>query len=157
MRWLLQTVPLVLFWLVLSGHYTLLLLSLGAVSTALVVALTRRAGVADVRVTARRLVRLPWYFAWLGGQVLVSAAAVARLAWSPRSALRPVVETVPLPSMSALSQAAYANSITFTPGTLALDVDDDHIRVHALQPGSVEVLRGGEMARRVLRFLEAPR
>jgi multicomponent Na+:H+ antiporter subunit E len=59
--------------------------------------------------------------------------------------------------MSALSQAAYANSITFTPGTLALDVDDDHIRVHALQPGSVEVLRGGEMARRVLRFLEAPR
>jgi hypothetical protein len=74
MRWLLQTVPLVLFWLVLSGHYTLLLLSLGAVSTALVVALTRRAGVADVRVTARRLVRLPWYFAWLGGQAGLESA-----------------------------------------------------------------------------------
>ena len=154
MRWILQTAPLAVFWLALSGHYTVLLLSLGAFSAVLVVLLARRAGVAHSHLTVRRFVRLPWYFVWLGRQVLASAVVVARLAWGPRAALRPVVESVPLPAMSALSQAAYANSITFTPGTLALDVHDDHIRVHALQAASVEELRRGEMARRVLWFLE---
>lgn len=157
MRWIVQIAPLAVFWLVLSGHYTVLLLSLGASSVVLVVLLARRAGVAGSHPLARRFLGLPWYFGWLAGQVLTSAAAVARLAWSPQAVLHPVVESVPLPAMNALSQAAYANSITFTPGTLALDVHDDHIRVHALQAESVEELRRGEMARRVLRFLEGRR
>lgn len=154
MRWVLLTAPLAIFWLALSGHYTVLLLSLGAFSAVLVGLLARRAGVDHSDLTVRRIVRLPWYFAWLSAQVLRSAAEVARLAWGHRTELHPVVELVPMPAMSSLSQAAYANSITFTPGTLALDVHDDYIRVHALQARSLESLRRGDMARRVLSFLE---
>ncbi len=149
-----QTVPLlILFWLALSGHYTALLLALGALSIALVCWLTARAGLVDLSLlSGRYLFRLPAYVGWLAGQVLISALTVARLAWSGRITVRPVVESTPLPPMSALGQVIYANSITLTPGTLALDVYDDRIEVHSLQAASMPALRAGGMADRVRRL-----
>ncbi len=146
-----RTLPLfIVFWLVLSGHFDPLLLSLGVLSIATVCWLTWRADLLESQhLSARRLVRLPAYLVWLAGEVLRSAVAVARLAWAPGIGPRPVVEDTPLPPMSALGQVTYANSITFTPGTLAFDVDDDKIRVHSLEPAGVAQLRSGAMVRRV--------
>lgn len=141
---------LAVFWLVLSGHYEPLLLSLGALSVLGVCWLSRRAELMESQhLTVRRLLRLPGYLLWLGAEVLRSALAVARTVWAPRSTLQPVVEFTPLPPMSAQGQVTYANSITFTPGTLALDVNDEDIQVHSLDPTGVADLRGGAMVRRV--------
>ena len=158
MRWVPRTTPLfIVFWLVLSGHFEPLLLSLGAVSVALVCWLTWRADLFDSQhLTARRILRLPGYLAWLGTDVLRSAVAVTRMAWAPRFTPEPVVEFTPLPPMSPLGQATYANSITFTPGTLSLDIEDDRIQVHSLDPAGVSELRTGAMVGRVER-LEDPR
>lgn len=152
--WIPQTAPaLVVFWLVLSGHFDALLLTLGAVSVAVVCWLTVRAEVLDGEdLSARRLLRLPGYLTWLAAEALRSAAAVTRLVWAPRLALRPVVEPVPMPPMSPVGEVTYANSITFTPGTLALDVEEDYIRVHSLETASIETLRAGRMLRRVRRL-----
>lgn len=152
-----RIVPLmIIFWLALSGHYTVLLLIIGAASVALVGWLTVRADLVDLRhLSGRHLLLLPGYLMWLAAQVLTSALTVARLAWSPRLALRPVVEPTPLPPMSPMGQATYANSITLTPGTLALDVYDEHISVHSLQAASMEELRAGGMAGRVRRLGDA--
>lgn len=158
MRWVARMAPLfAVFWLVLSGHLEPLLLVLGALSVALVCWLSVRAGLpARETVTIPLALRLPRYLLWLAKEVLVSAIAVVRKAWSPRLALEPVVEATPSPEMSALTQVVYANSITFTPGTLSLDLDDDRIRVHSLEPADVESLRAGRMLRHVRR-LEASR
>jgi multicomponent Na+:H+ antiporter subunit E len=43
----------------------------------------------------------------------------------------------------------YANSITLTPGTLSLRVDDEGIEVHSLDPAGIGQLRGGGMLARV--------
>lgn len=153
-RWIPRTASLfAIFWLVLSGHYTALLLTLGALSVALVCLVIWRADVVESQhLSVRRLVRLPAYLAWLGVEVLRSAVGVARLAWARRIDLQPVVGPTPLPPMSPLGQVTYANSITVTPGTLALDVDDDLIRVHSLQAESLDALRTGRMLRRVQRL-----
>lgn len=154
MRRVPRTLPLfVVFWLVLSGHFDPLLLSLGALSVATVCWLTWRADLLEnQRLSWRRLLGLPLYLVWLAAEVVRSAWAVARLAWAPRLTLRPVVESTPLPPMTALGQVTYANSITLTPGTLSLDVDDDQIRVHSLDPDGVAELRRGGMLRRVERL-----
>lgn len=158
MQWVTRMPPLfVLFWFVLSGHVEPLFLALGAFSVALVCWLSVRARL-SVRdgVTIPLALRLPRYLLWLGKEVLVSAVAVVRKVWSPRPDLRPVVEATPSPDMSALTQVVYANSITLTPGTLSLDVDDDRIKVHSLTEADVELLHTGRMLRHVQR-LEASR
>ena len=149
--------PLALFWLVLSGHYTLLLIVLGSVSVALVCWLSWRADFPEREDVALPLSpRLPRYVLWLGKEVLVSAVAVVRKVWSPRQELRPVVDVTPSSDMTVVTQVIYANSITLTPGTLSLDVDEDRIEVHGLDAGDAEALRDGEMMRRA-RGLETRR
>ncbi len=154
MRWIPRTTPLfVLFWLVLSGHVDALFLALGALSVVLVSWLSWRAGLAEGEgSTVRLIVRLPRYFVWLGKEVLMASVAVMRKVWAPQLAFRPVVKATPLPDMSVLGQVTYANSITLTPGTLALDVYDDEIKVHSLEAAQLESLRAGEMVRRVQRL-----
>jgi multicomponent Na+:H+ antiporter subunit E len=140
------------FWLVLSGHFEPLLLTLGALSVAVVCWLVRRADLDPHRdVTVRFALHLPRYFLWLGVKVLVAALAVARRIWSPRLALRPVVAPTPARDLPELLQVTYANAITLTPGTLSLDVSDDRIEVHSLEPAGVDELHKGAMLRQVQR------
>jgi multicomponent Na+:H+ antiporter subunit E len=147
---------LLVFWLVLSGHYTPLLLALMVLSVVVVCWLIWRADFDrrfdvtpffDIRLgfVLRTLAYLPW-LAW---KVLVAATAASRRVWSPRPNLRPGVATTVADDLPAMPQVLYANSITLTPGTLSLDVDDDSIEVHSLEPEGIEELDEGEMLRRV--------
>jgi multicomponent Na+:H+ antiporter subunit E len=143
---------LAIFWLVLSGRFEPLLLTLGALSVAVVCWLARRAGVDQHYGAAVPIaLRLPRFVLWLALKVLVSASAVVRRVWSPRLDLRPVVAPTPMRDMPDLLQVVYANAITLTPGTLSLDVADDRIEVHSLEPAGVDELREGAMLSRVRR------
>jgi multicomponent Na+:H+ antiporter subunit E len=148
-------VVLAAFWLALSGRYTVLLLALGAASVALVVWISQRMEIVDEEQPIHATASLPRYTVWLVGQVLIAALRVARLVWSPRPALRPVVGRTNAAGMSHLAQTIYANSITLTPGTLSMTVDDESVEVHSLQPSGLEELRRGAMLSRVRR-LESP-
>lgn len=143
---------LAVFWLVLSGHYTPLLLTLGTASVALVVWIAHRMEIVDHEQPVHVSPGLPRYALWLAGQIFLAALGVARLVWSPRPGLVPAVGTVPADEMSHLAQAIYANSITLTPGTLTMSVDDEAVQVHSLQPSGLGGLRRGAMLARVRRL-----
>lgn len=145
-------VVLAAFWLLLSGHYTVILLSLGALSIAIVAWIAQRMQIVDREQGLHVTPGLPRYLLWLSGQIFLAALAVARWVWSPRPTLHPVVGPVPTGRGSELSQVIYANSITLTPGTLAMSVDDDAIEVHSLQPAGLAALREDVMLRRVRRL-----
>lgn len=143
------------FWLMISGHYTPLLLTLGMLSVVVVVWVTLRMDIVDDESLPLRLLpRMPRYWLWLGGQIFVSAFTVLRLVWSPRRTPRPVIATVPARDLSDLSKVIYANSITLTPGTLSLSLHEEVIEVHGIQHEDVEHLQEGAMLERV-RDLEA--
>lgn len=141
------------FWLVLSGHYTPLLLALGALSVGFVIWLVRRMGVVDDEsVPLRPAPRLPGYLLWLAKEVLLSSVAVTRMVWSPRHHAQPAVAVTPAHELPELSQVIYASSITLTPGTLALGVDDEEVEVHSLAPSGIARLHAGGMLGRVRRL-----
>lgn len=152
-RRMLRTAPaLAVFWLLLSGHFGPLPLALGALSVAVVCWLTWRAGLGEHHGwTMGFALHVPRYLLWLGVKVLVSALVVVRKVWSFRPVLRPTVAATPSRDMSVLTQVVYANSITLTPGTLSLDVGDDRIEVHSLEPAGLDELREGAMLNRVPR------
>ena len=47
------------------------------------------------------------------------------------------------------SRVLYANSITLTPGTLSVDLEDGEITVHALQEASIEELKEAGMEEKI--------
>jgi multicomponent Na+:H+ antiporter subunit E len=143
------------FWLALSGHWDALHVGLGAAAAALVTALNRREQALTGMVR-----RLPWltaYAGWLLLEIVRSNLHVARIVLDPRLPVDPVVVRVPAPPGGDLVVTTYANSITLTPGTVTLDVEDGEMVVHALTPASATAVTSGGMARRVARVFGADR
>lgn len=154
-RALRPALPLAAFWLLLSGHFTVLLLAFGVLSVLVVVVIIRRMYIVDGTYFRLRLpARAPLYAGWLVWQVVLSSIAVLRQVWSPRLAPCPAVGTTPTEDLSEVGTVAYANSITLTPGTISLQVSGSDIEVHALRGADLDELRSGGMLER-LRRLEA--
>lgn len=128
---------LVATWWVLSGYTKPLLLTLGAISMGIVLLMTWRMKILD-RETAPYL-SVPQtllYFVWLFKEIIKANVAVVRAVLSPDLDVSPTLTRIPLPkkngTTSDLAKSMFANSITLTPGTVSVDLADDHILVHAL-------------------------
>lgn len=142
-------VGLYVLWLLLSGHWNdPLLLGLGAVSAALTVFVAwRMEGLDHEGVPSAVALRALAYWPWLLWQIVLSNLAVARCVLNP-DRIAPRMAWVPVSQSTDLGKVILANSITLTPGTISVQVDGGHILVHALEPGSIHDLFGGEMDRR---------
>ena len=141
---------LFLSWLLLSGNYKALLLGLGVLSCLVVVAVCRRMKIVDpeghpIHLIPGLLRYMPW-FLWA---VIKSNIDVARRILHPRLPIAPRVIRVEASQKTHLGQVIYANSITLTPGTVAVETDEGTIDVHALTRESAEEVRSGDMDRRV--------
>ena len=149
-RALVLFLPLAAAWLLWSGIYTPLLLGLGALSCLLTLYVRHRMGyVATDALSLRFGIRLLRYWPWLAREVVKSSLDVARIVLSPGLPISPQIVTIRASSDHPLDQAILANSITLTPGTLALDVHEGEITVHALTAAGADEIRRGEMDRRV--------
>lgn len=136
-------------WLLWSGHYTPLLLILGALSVALVVLIARRTGFFRPDVYSLHLgPRLPAFWLWLLKEIVVSNLNVARIVLRRELSIEPTWVTIDASDLPPAVQATLANAITLTPGTVSVDVDRGRIEVHCLTREIADDLRGGEMLRR---------
>jgi multicomponent Na+:H+ antiporter subunit E len=68
-------------------------------------------------------------FVW---KLILSNLDIARRVLSPKIPLNPGIVKVKTDLKSDLGKLTLANSITLTPGTLSIDVEDDHIYVHTV-------------------------
>ena len=141
------------FWLVLSGHYTPMLVAAGAVSAVLCVFAMVRVRAVDAEGQPFELL---WgalsYFPWLMGEIAKSAWAVTKIILHPSLPISPTMTVVRASQKTAAGVATYANSITLTPGTITVGVNGNELVVHALVVDGALDLEGGGMDRRVSRF-----
>ena len=153
MRTLALALLLATLWLLMSGHYDALLLSLGAIAVGFVVAVSARLRIIDRESVPLHLVpRMPTYAVWLLKEIVVSNLAVARRILSPRLRIAPSVIRVPGDQPDDVGRALYANSITLTPGTITAGVDGDDFTIHALVREGADDVEAGDMNRRVTLF-----
>ena len=145
---------LLIVWLLLSGHYTPFILTLGVASCIVVVTVTLRMDIADheghpIHLSWRALI----YWPWLLVEIIKANWDVTRRVLSPSLPVTPTMIRVKASQTSDLGQVIYANSITLTPGTISVDVANGEILVHALSREGAEELEGGEMDQRVTRMV----
>lgn len=145
-------ITVTVFWLLLSGLFKPLLFILGALSIALVVWLSNRMGVLTHRGQPIyfRFIHILGYWGWLLKQIVLSNIDVTKRALSRDMNIKPTLRRVTATPNSDMGRAVYANSITLTPGTTAINfTPDNDILVHALHEDSLHELEEGEMAERV--------
>lgn len=146
-------VTLFVFWLVLSGHYTVLITTFGVLTVLLTLYMARRMYIIDEEGHPIQLVfRAMFYWPWLAVEIAKSAISVSRLIIDPKLPITPTMKTVKPSQRSALGVNNYANSITLTPGTISVDVNRHEILVHAIQREGAEDVEAGEMDRRATAF-----
>jgi multicomponent Na+:H+ antiporter subunit E len=137
-------------WLLLSGHYTPLLLSSGVASCALIVLIAARLDVIDHEAVPLHLsFGYFGYLAWLGKEIAKSNWDVAKIVLDPKLPISPTMVWVPATQRTDVGKVIYANSITLTPGTVSVEIEHDLILVHAITREAAEGLESGDMDRRV--------
>jgi multicomponent Na+:H+ antiporter subunit E len=137
------------FWLLLSGHYTPLLLSFGVGSSVLVVYLSMRMDVVDREGVPLHLGGRLWmYIPWLLKEILVANVVVAKIILSPNMKISPRMVVFHGTQRTDLGRVLYANSITLTPGTITTGVEGQEFQIHALTAADLETNEEDEMDRR---------
>ena len=152
MRFLILFTTLMAGWLLTSGIYSGLLIGFGIVSCLLCTWLSLRIGGTDREGLPTHLFeRLPAYLVWLIGEIVSSNIATAKIIL--RGTSDPEIFEVPANQATAAGLASYANSITLTPGTVTVEIDEaktgsSWFLVHALHPQFGDDVRSGDMDER---------
>lgn len=138
------------FWLLNSGHYSVLILLLGLTSVVLVLVIAHQMDVVDQE--SQPLYLTPHifsYYLWLIKEIIHANITVVKHIWLGKQSISPTVHKIKIGQKTDMGKVIYANSITLIPGTVAIDLVDDEITVHALLAKDIETLKTGEMERRV--------
>jgi multicomponent Na+:H+ antiporter subunit E len=137
------------FWLLLSGHYTPLLIGLGVASTVLVVYIAMRMDVVDHEGVPLHLGGRFWlYLPWLMKEILVSNINVARIILDPKLPIDPALGPFRVSQTTDLGRVIHAQSITLTPGTVTTSVNGQDFEIHALVTADIHGQAETEMDRR---------
>jgi multicomponent Na+:H+ antiporter subunit E len=141
------------FWLALSGHYTPMLITIGAACAIGCAYVATRVDTTAAEGHPIQLLRgAVTYWPWLMWEIAKSAWAVTKIILHPRLPISPTMTVVTASQRTTPGIATYANSITLTPGTITVGVDGNQLTVHALVKDGADDLEGGGMDARVTRF-----
>jgi multicomponent Na+:H+ antiporter subunit E len=147
-----------LFWIIMSESLEILHLFFGVVSVASVLYVNHNLkshrffddDMADLK--ELRFGRAVFYFFWMALQIIKAGFHVLAIIARPTMPLKTAIVTFRVDLPSAHAKMILGNSITLTPGTLTLDIQDDLFTVHALDNYSFEGIVNDEMPKQVLRL-----
>ena len=135
-------------WLLLSGHYDPLLLTLGVLSCITCLYVTWKAKFIDEEgLPLHLLIRLPIYTVWLFKEIIKANIDTAKIIILNNP--DPQNFRVKTSQKTEAGKVTYANSITLTPGTVTTELDGDVLEVHALSSDMADDVKSGAMDKKV--------
>ena len=135
-------------WLLLSGHYDPLLLTLGVLSCITCLYVTWKAKFIDEEgLPLHLLMRLPIYTLWLFKEIIKANIDTAKIIIFNNP--DPQNFRVKSSQKTEAGKVTYANSITLTPGTVTTVLDGDILEVHALSSDMADDVKSGAMDKKV--------
>lgn len=145
------------FWIFLSGLLDPFHLSLGVVSCVLVSRISGDLIFSQKKVDRNHLFqifRFIRYLPWLLYQIFIANLYIAFLVLHPNmiSLIDPHIIRFKVRLKSDVFLTTFANSITLTPGTITILIQEGHFYVHAVDRKVADDLMTGEMENRVARI-----
>lgn len=141
-------------WLLWSGHLEPFVVGLGILSCLFCLWLSSRMGIVDEEGAPVEFGIRPFtnYAPYLIKEIVESNITVTKIILSPELELHRNMIEVGAHQKSELGRVILANSITLTPGTVSVNMENDRILVHALSFEGAEEDLSGEMDRRICRL-----
>lgn len=128
----------------MSGIYKPMIIGFGLASSIIAILVVRRMDRIDgARMTLHVApLRFARYLVWLMVEIFRANWAVAKVILSPDMPINQTFLKVPYSQKSPVGRTIFANSITLTPGTISVEVEDGQFLVHALayQDGDLDAL-----------------
>lgn len=131
------------FWILNSGVIELFYLSLGAISALFVSYLFHEkfTMIKELHLAFRSFMRFIGYMPWIIKEIALASWDVAKRVLDPRMPIDPIIISFQSTLKSQLAMTTLANSITLTPGTITIDVEQDGtFYVHSLAKEPAESL-----------------
>lgn len=144
---------LVLFWWAFSGETEPFYIVAGIFSCIFALVLALRLGLSSKVVHKRSIFR---YIIWLFKEMILSGLYIAKQVWAKKPALSPQFVAIKSKEKNEVFYAMFANSITMTPGTVTMFIDEKEgkLIVHAITDKTASDLKSGEMQKRIKEVLE---
>ena len=137
-------------WLLWSGYYLPLIISFGVGSVLLTLWISKRLNVIDEEAQPLQPA-LIGYIPWLIIEIVkANIDVLGRILSRDPKAVEPTWVRVPAKQKTRFGRVLFANSITLTPGTVSVQIDDGSILVNAISPeGAESLMQGGDMGAKV--------
>ena len=155
----LQFAILFAFWLILSGHFQVKYILIGAFSAGLVTFLTNDLFYAALRYGERaepgiysvfiQILRFVAYLPWLLSRIIMANVQVAYLVLHPKMPIEPGFLIFQTKMRKGIAQVTLANSITLTPGTITVSLEKGRYIIHTLKPPLAQELVEAVMQNKV--------
>ena len=152
MSFLITTIVMFIFWILLSGEFTFILITSGVVASLIVAYLSHDifVGKADFKTETGRILKFIVYIPWLLWEIVLANFEIAYLVLNPKSLVDPqLVYFKNRRRRLNLGIVTLAHSITLTPGTVTVEANREEFVIHAIWQKSAEGIIGGEMQRKV--------
>jgi len=155
---ILQSLILFGLWLLLSGKYDWFHISLGVISVFIVTLLQLRINkylYYQKKISKENSLswgRLLIYIPWLIWQVIIASLQVAYVVLHPKMPINPSLLKFKTKLPNIAARVILGNSITLTPGTLTINIDDDEFLVHALTDASQSAIVDGSLPKQVAKL-----
>lgn len=140
-------------WYIFSGISTPQFIIYGVISSAMAALLALRMNVVDNEAYPFHLaLSAPIYWLWLLKEVVIAGLNVTRLVWTPENNSSPCFAWLPITQDNDLGRTIHANSLTLSPGTVCVDIEQKRVFIHVLEKHSIAELEEGTMDRLVTRL-----
>lgn len=136
------------FYLAIGGFVGGLDLLTGALSAGIVAVSFARVTFSDDPSLGRTTLRFGRFLVFIPVllyEIVKANLAISALILHPQLPIDPVLDTVETDTTEPLERMVLANSITLTPGTVVVDVDETTYTVHALNREALAAIPGGRL------------
>ena len=152
-----SSVILFVFWVLLNNSFELINLLIGAgLSLILSFLFCRSCNVfGDVKLTPGAFIYTIIYLFVFLGELIKSNLDVARRVVTPALPIKPGIVEVKTSLQSPMARMILANSITLTPGTLTVDIQNDQLFIHWIEVKTADQQQATEqIVRKFEKYLE---
>ena len=151
MSFLITTIAMFSFWILLSGEFTFILITSGIIASLIVAYLSHDIfiGKPDIKTETRRVLKFIKYLPWLLWEILLANVEIAYLVLNPKPLVDPQLVRFKPDLKTDLGIVTLANSITLTPGTVTVEANREEFIIHAICQKSADGIISGEMQRKV--------
>ena len=151
MSFLITAIAMFIFWILLSGEFTFILITSGVVASLIVAYLSHDifVGKADLKTETGRVFKFIVYIPWLLWEIILANVEIAYLVLNPKPLVDPQIVRFKNDLKTDLGIVTLAHSITLTPGTVTVEANREEFIIHAIWQKSAEGIIGGEMQRKV--------